>query len=681
MKTAPVDRWRPGLAFHLGLFVLAGTTLIFGVAAITNYRAGARHILRQTEEQAARMAAATMHRIRASLTGIEAMPAYVAALIQDRRLQEKDLLLCQQRALETTPALFGMAVAYEPYAFATNRVLYAPYTCRRGDALTVLWLGQPPSPSYIHEDWYLLARELKRPVWTEPYFDEGAGNVLMATYSVPILEPGTNGPGRVRGVVTADVALDQLTEMVREVSVLKSGFAFLLSPNGVFLAHPDTNLVMRASLFDLAEEHGSPALRELGRRMVRGERGFEPIPCVFLDRPCRLYYGPVPGTGWSLGVVFPEDELFTDLASMNKRLAGITAAGLAALLLFAWFMGRIFTRPLRRLTGLAARLEAGDLDGAVRDLDRLAPMVRRLRVREYHRLAKAFLDMTRGLHGLLAEVGQASANVSGAAARIAASSGRLQEETADQAASITEVHATSKSISQTAQALAGRMAEVDRRTGEAAQTAGAAKTNLGLVQQAMQTLQRTSGEIAGRLDLIRGKTAAIGDIVTAITRVANQTNLLSLNAAIEAEKAGEHGHGFAVVAREIRRLADQTAVSVLDIERVIRETLDAVSSGVAAVAAYNAHIHDGTDKILDLSADLSAIIVASEHLGPAMAEANQGVQAQAESAAQISATMEHIHTMAQTTRDALADYLKATAELDRAATALQMQMNRFSRPG
>ncbi len=99
------------------------------------------------------------------------------------------------------------------------------------------------------------------------------------------------------------------------------------------------------------------------------------------------------------------------------------------------------------------------------------------------------------------------------------------------------------------------------------------------MESTMRHLMDATGSIASRLEVINEKTNNIGTIVSTITRVADQTNLLSLNASIEAEKAGEYGLGFAVVAREIRRLADQSAVATLDIEQMVKEMQSAVSSG------------------------------------------------------------------------------------------------------
>jgi len=173
------------------------------------------------------------------------------------------------------------------------------------------------------------------------------------------------------------------------------------------------------------------------------------------------------------------------------------------------------------------------------------------------------------------------------------------------------------------------------------------------------------------------KTANINSVVTTITKVADQTNLLSLNAAIEAEKAGEYGLGFAVVAMEIRRLADQTAVATYDIEKMVKEMQSAVSAGVMGMDKFSEEVRRGVEEIRQVSTQLGQIIHQVQTLTPRFQTVNEGMHAQATGAAQISETLTQLGEAAQQTAESLRHSNVAIEQLNDAARGLQTSVSRF----
>jgi methyl-accepting chemotaxis protein WspA len=197
------------------------------------------------------------------------------------------------------------------------------------------------------------------------------------------------------------------------------------------------------------------------------------------------------------------------------------------------------------------------------------------------------------------------------------------------------------------------------------------------MESMMRQIMEASSSITGKLAVLNDKTGNINSVVTTITKVADQTNLLSLNAAIEAEKAGEYGLGFAVVAMEIRRLADQTAVATYDIEKMVKEMQSAVSTGVMGMDKFSEEVRCGVEEIRQVSTQFAQIIRQVQALTPRFQTVNEGMQSQATGAQQISETLTQLSEAAQQTAESLRYSNQAIEQLNEAARRLQSSVTRF----
>ena len=233
-----------------------------------------------------------------------------------------------EKMVAGTPEIFGSTVAFEPYGHNNQSYFFAPYYSKTKEGLKLSYLGK--EYNYFLMDWYSIPRETGRPVWSEPYYDEGGGNIVMSTFSAPFYKTA-GGEQKFAGVATADISLEWLQDIVSGLSISKSGYAFLISQNGVFVSHPRREWIMRESIFSIAEAQNDPELRNTGRDMVRGGSGFIPMKSYFTGKKAWMYYAPLPSTNWSMGLVIPEDELFGGLRSLNKTVFFITAAGICLL--------------------------------------------------------------------------------------------------------------------------------------------------------------------------------------------------------------------------------------------------------------------------------------------------------------------------------------------------------------
>jgi methyl-accepting chemotaxis protein len=289
----------------------------------------------------------------------------------------------------------------------------------------------------------------------------------------------------------------------------------------------------------------------------------------------------------------------------------------------------------------------------------------------------ALTNMVGRLSTLLGEVHRSGIQVNTSVNDIAATARQQQATASEIAATTSEIGATSKQISATSKELVRTMTEVASVADQTATLAGNGQVGLTRMGSTMTHVMDAAGSINGKLAVLNEKAGNINQVVTTITKVADQTNLLSLNAAIEAEKAGEYGRGFAVVATEIRRLADQTAVATYDIEQMVKEIQSAVAAGVMGMDKFSEEVRRGMQDVQDVGNQLSQIIHQVQALAPRVEAANEGMQAQATGAEQITQALAQLSDSALQTVESLRQSGHAIDGLNLAATGMHNGVSRF----
>lgn len=345
---------------RLALLTLLGCSLVLGAITGSCYLFGSRQIARETREKAVSVAVGTANRIEAVQRGVEKVAQGCASRISDGERAPARVAGMLSRTVEANPEIFGAAFAYAPGGSRGRPELEALYARRDGGRVVARDQGLGGF-RYDVCDWYTLPRDLERPVWSEPYFDEGNGGTLMVTYSAPVFD----GEGKYRelaGVVTCDVSLDWLTKLLDSIRFARTGYAFLISRNGTYICHPKQEFVIRESVFSVAEAFGRPELRPLGRRMVSGESGYTPLRNLLDNQQSHLAFAPVPSTGWSVSVIVTDKELLAPVVSLSRSVALVGAAGLGLLLVIILYIARTISRPIRSLDEATGILAGGDLD-------------------------------------------------------------------------------------------------------------------------------------------------------------------------------------------------------------------------------------------------------------------------------------------------------------------------------
>lgn len=343
----------------------------------------------------------------------------------------------------------------------------------------------------------------------------------------------------------------------------------------------------------------------------------------------------------------------------------------AVALVLALFAGSrilyVVTVPLARLTILMDAMRQGDF-------------TQRMEIgqqNEIGNVADGFNRMADEVMELVGQVQRSGIRVSTSMTEIAATSKQQQATATEVAATTTQIGATSREIAATSKELVRTINEVASVAEHAADLATSGQTGLVHMEETMGQVMEAASSINSKLAVLNEKAGDINQVVTTITKVADQTNLLSLNAAIEAEKAGEYGRGFAVVSSEIRRLADQTAVATYDIEQMVKEIQSAVSAGVMGMDKFSEEVRRGLHDVHEIGGKLSEIIAQVLTLVPRFETVSEGMEAQATGAEQISEALVQLTEATQQTVESLRQSSSAIDELNQVSGNLHGSISRF----
>lgn len=355
---------------------------------------------------------------------------------------------------------------------------------------------------------------------------------------------------------------------------------------------------------------------------------------------------------------------------LQQRISSLLCllAALAGFLL-GFLIMRGISRPLTNLVTAAKHLAGGDLSTRV-------PV---LYEDEVGQVGVAFNQMAESFQELIGQLQWTGIQLTTSTTEIAATAKQQEATIVEQEATTKEIAATAREISATAKEFAKTMSEVSSGAEQTSSLASSGKTGLNRMETIMRQMVDAAGNIASKLAVLNEKAGSITSIVTTIGKVADQTNLLSLNAAIEAEKAGEYGRSFAVIAREIRRLADQTANATLDIEKMVNEMVSAVSAGVMGVDKFSEEINTGVKQASNVGEQLSKIIEQVQQQTASFETVNQGMQAQSQGAEQINESINQLSEAAMQTTESIRQFHNAIEQLNNAAQEMQNAVSRIKR--
>ncbi|WP_445682250.1 methyl-accepting chemotaxis protein [Radicibacter daui] len=371
---------------------------------------------------------------------------------------------------------------------------------------------------------------------------------------------------------------------------------------------------------------------------------------------------------YNQGVSARATQEISDAARMTSIIL-VIAVLLAAIIaiLSGYLLLQAMTKPIAGIVRSLGIMAGGDLSVRL-DLQRTD---------EFNAIELGFNSMVDELRGLVSQAQRSAVQMTTSVTEIAASSKQQQSTASETAATTMEIGATSREIAATARDLVRTMGEVSGTAEQTSVLAGSGQLGLSRMEEVMHQVMGAAEVVNSKLAVLNEKAGNITQMVTTIVKVSDQTNLLSLNAAIEAEKAGEYGRGFAVVASEVRRLADQTAVATYDIDLMVRDIQSAVSAGVMGMDKFSEEVRRGLAEMGQVGSQLSQIIQQVQALAPRVLTVNEGMQAQAAGAEQINEALSQLGEASSQTAESLRQASLAIEELNQVATGLRTGVSRF----
>ncbi|HEY5915401.1 MAG TPA: methyl-accepting chemotaxis protein [Verrucomicrobiae bacterium] len=365
------------------------------------------------------------------------------------------------------------------------------------------------------------------------------------------------------------------------------------------------------------------------------------------------------------------DHAGTAISLRGHNASVLGVAGILVILVVSLLIGRLqFTAvaaPLLRLASGIDQIRRGNF----------ANRIALERRDEFGTIGEGLDRLADDLSELVGQIQRSGAQVNTSAVQLAGKIQDQQTSAREMASTVERMAAATKQIGVTARELAKTMNEVNRVDERTADLATGGTAAIARMEAAVKRVMEASASVGAKLTALSEKTASIDPLVANIAKVADQTNLLSLNAAIEAEKAGEYGLGFAVVAIEIRRLADQIGVAIYDIEKMVKEVQSSVAAGVTGMAKFAEELGRGGEEIGAVGSHLTQIIQREELLAPRLQAISENVGGQLTDAEDITAGLAHLGHAVERTAESWRQSHTVVDQLNAATLGLQSSVAKF----
>ncbi|GEL66572.1 methyl-accepting chemotaxis protein [Marinilactibacillus psychrotolerans] len=482
---------------------------------------------------------------------------------------EEDYQSLQERLIGMNDATFGIGVWFEPYAYDEDTEFFGPYSFRDGEEIAYTDEYANADYNYPSQEWYTAGVEAQGATWTAPYYDEALDTVLVTTGTPFYTEEGT-----LLGAVSSDMNAEAILALAQNIEVGKNGWAFLMDENGTLLAHRDAETI-----------EDDPVLQEISGEFE--DSGTERV--AYADGDAVVSYTTLAQNGWKLGLVLPESEVYAGVNALLRNVVLIAVVLIILTTVAMYVLASKITKPIRALNEEVKHVAEGDLS-------------RQLTVTskdETGELTTSFNLMVTNLQNLIASVRESVHTSSDAVSQLSAiseetmaSSEQISRAIQDVAEGTTNAAAAAEESSNKTTVLSEKLSaltvisdSLHQQSEKVDETNQKGSEKTSVLQVKAEQTDEMIGHVEEVVQDLSEQMTEVASVVGTIAAISEKTNLLALNASIEAAQAGEHGRGFAVVAEEVRKLAEQTAEATRD----IRDSMKDIQTKTIAVTGEMAN--------------------------------------------------------------------------------------------
>ena len=350
----PVTYIRQSLSMKLSLMLLFFTVVLFVVSLGTMTVMSRRHIRQDAIDDAFHKLENTSLRLMGFVNEVETAARNMRGTVE-RNMNPDSIAVYSRRVVELNPDINGCSITAEPYYFKEMGKYFSVYTIRENDSI----YSEREAPyEYYEEDWYKKPRMLREPCWTDPYedYDEKtlSSSQMIASYGMPLY----NHLQQLVGIISVDLSVKNLSRIIAEEKIYPNSYFIMVGQTGTFFIHPDLSKIGNETIFSGMDPAKNADIMSLGHCMIEGKEG---VLQVEMDgKVCQVIYVPLRQTGWSLAIVCPESDIFSDYNQFLHVVIGLLAVVLLLLLLICrWIVSR-YVAPLNKLDLQSQRIARGE---------------------------------------------------------------------------------------------------------------------------------------------------------------------------------------------------------------------------------------------------------------------------------------------------------------------------------